>query len=526
MATYSNSAREVEMPDGNVVVLHSEPTGGANTTSNIKKFKYDDNGHVTESTAANATDLNLNSYSTPTTGSTDIGTSDAVQTAIGKLDHQSHIDQTNILYGIRNGVKNIMQFNHELPSVYQGLSITETAEGITVKGTATGNPYSYVHVGNITIEAGETYALIDSGRSTDYCYVDSSTAFTVATPTFTQTVQYLQCANSGTYKVYFRANYNVAIDRLHTPMICLKSLYDADPTYSMGALPNYDLTRLEAEDRASLAEVVDSGAKNLLTNKGQMSHGNVTFTWNNDGSVTVSGTKTAGAECYVNVIDNVPYSNMGLKAGDTIVISNNGTNAYISVIFYASGSGYTSATTAVNEAKPVVLPTDKTNILIRLTVKSDVASVSETIKPMLCTKAAFGVSNKFVPYRPNYDLVCAAIARSNNHGLKKMVSFSTSAANTYEIITNSKITVPVNKMIRISATGMWRNSYCTGIKIQVGNDLRDNRTLAINETTTAYNGLPVIATYYNDNTNDIDLYIAARTDNTTASMLVIIYDIV
>lgn len=107
-----------------------------------------------------------------------------------------------------------------------------------------------------------------------------------------------------------------------------------------------------------------------------------------------------------------------------------------------------------------------------------------------------------------------------------MVSFSTSVANTYEIITNSKITVPANKMIRISATGMWRNSYCTGIKIQIGNDLRDNRTLAINETTTAYNGLPVTATYYNDNTNDIDLYVAARTDNTTASMLVIIYDIV
>ena len=97
MATYSNTAREVEMPDGNVVVLHSAPTGGANTTSNIKKFKYDDNGHVTESTAADAEDLNLSSYSTPTTGTTAIGASDDVQTAIGKLDHQSHIDQTNIL---------------------------------------------------------------------------------------------------------------------------------------------------------------------------------------------------------------------------------------------------------------------------------------------------------------------------------------------------------------------------------------------------------------------------------------------
>lgn len=107
-----------------------------------------------------------------------------------------------------------------------------------------------------------------------------------------------------------------------------------------------------------------------------------------------------------------------------------------------------------------------------------------------------------------------------------MVSFTASAANTYEIATDSKITVPANKMIRISATGMWRTSYCTGIKIQIGNDLRDNRTLAMNETTTAYNGLPVTATYYNDNTNDIDLYIAARTNSTSASMLVIIYDIV
>ena len=110
MATYSNTAREVEMPNGDVVVIHNAPTGGENTTSNIKKFKYDDNGHVTESTAANATDLNLNSYSTPTTGSTAIGTSDAVQTAIGKLDHQSQIDQTNILYALEKIGKNLFDF--------------------------------------------------------------------------------------------------------------------------------------------------------------------------------------------------------------------------------------------------------------------------------------------------------------------------------------------------------------------------------------------------------------------------------
>ena len=269
-------------------------------------------------------------------------------------------------------------------------------------------------------------------------------------------------------------------------------------TYSAPALSNSDLTVLASEDRASLAEVVDSGAKNLIDLA--------------DKTITISGyayDKTT--------IPSLPKGNYACS------IARTNTVASMQVALWDSNNNEVGRFNPDDNYFTTTGTATKITIWVNLVGGSSSGTISNI---MICTKAAFGVSSKFVPYRPNWDLVASAIVRSSNHCLKKMVSFSTSVANTYEIITNSKITVPANKMIRIAATGMWRNSYCTGIKIQIGNDLRDNRTLAINETTTAYNGLPVIATYYNDNTNDIDLYVAARTDNTTASMLVIIYDIV
>jgi len=420
MSTFSNTAREVEMPNGDVVVLHNAVT--PNSTSNIKKFKYDDNGHVTESEAANATDLNLNSYATPTSGTTAIGTSDDVQTAIGKLDHQSHIDQTNILYALQTGVKNLFDLKNADITAVTNISIVKTDTSLTV--TTTGEKkWSHVSI-PMELEAGTYHVLATiSNRTAD---ASAITRFIVASNaggsselgsvTFTNngTIDFQFTTTGGTvylipYPNYSSTGYNSTFTASEI-MVCTKAAWDQEPNvYRQFALPNSDLTYLEAEDRASLAEVVDSGAKNLLINKGQLSYGDVTFTWNNDGSVTVSGTKTAGAECYVNIIDNVPYSNMGLKAGDTIVLSNNGTNVYIAVIFWASGSGYTSSIAVGNGAKLVVLPTNKTNILIRLTVRADATSVSETIKPMVCTKAAFDVSKAFVPYRPNYDLVCDKI---------------------------------------------------------------------------------------------------------------------
>lgn len=257
MSTFTNTAREVEMPNGDVVVIHNAPTGGENTTSNIKKFKYDDNGHVTESTDADAEDLNLSGYSTPTTGSTDIGASDDVQTAIGKLDHQSHIDQTNILSVqdatkelADNGVKNLLP---KLKSYTDsGLSmVINDDNSITAKWSATGGStlYARINDNNWTLPRG-TYVL--SGMPNDssigcYIHIETNTSQRVVEQELKTPVEFTIANDYEYLKIYISVRPNSAAETSGVtilPMIVTKAISDigAD-SYVPPALPNYDLTQ-------------------------------------------------------------------------------------------------------------------------------------------------------------------------------------------------------------------------------------------------------------------------------------------
>ena len=395
MATYSNSAREVEMPDGNVVVLHSEPTGGANTTSNIKKFKYDDNGHVTESSAANATDLNLNSYSTPTSGSTAIGTSDAVQTAIGKLDHQSQIDQTNIWYAINNGATNQFFLTNGIYPLGSAASVAADNGELTFTNSSSGT--NNADIGTIALKAGtyiltNRYVKVGGSIYGDIRLMDGGTNLTTGeVAEFT-----LATDKTLTIPAY---TYTSALSNPVTikPLIYDKTLWDQTTDYRPPALPNYDLTRLEAEDRASLAEVVDSGAKNLVNipNGTITNVSGATITASN-GILTISGTATADAWITLTTIPNL---------SGTYVLSGIQTTTTENQYFLRVEQG----SNAVNDFGNSGTANFNGNGTLYLRIKSGYAFGSGTIiKPMLATKAAFCISSAFVPY-------CKPLASKTDH---------------------------------------------------------------------------------------------------------------
>ena len=410
MSTYSNSAREVEMPDGNVVVLHSAPTGGANTTSNIKKFKYDDNGHVTESTAADAEDLNLSGYSTPTTGTTAIGASDDVQTAIGKLDHQSHIDQTNILYGLQTGVKNLFDLKNADTTAVTNISTSKTDTALTVT-TSGEKKWSHVAI-PMELEAGTYHVLATiSGRTADSSAI---TRFIVAsgaggTPelggvTFTNngTIDFQFTTTGGTvylipYPNYSATGYNATFTASDI-MVCTKAAWDQEPNvYRSFALPNYDLTRLESEDRAALADEIDAGAKNKLSaqlTSGTYGHKEATWTLMKDCvGATVNGT-VGGTWDDAYVFDK----ELTFNDQEYILVVQTSNNNLLALLF-----GNTSSDAPSNNQYPAGVYRYKGTITTssRLTAKTGTYS-NDTIKLMICTKAAFGVSQKFVPYRLPY----------------------------------------------------------------------------------------------------------------------------
>ena len=437
MATYSNSAREVEMPNGDVVVLHNAPTGGANTTSNIKKFKYDDNGHVTESTAADAEDLNLSSYSTPTTGTTAIGTSDDVQTAIGKLDHQSHIDQTNILYVSGKTGKNIFNSSDTFTTP-TGLTITKNADGsFTVSGTSTTTVN--VGIGFLVLDATKTYVLSgcpNGGNSDTYSLLFGTTGYTKRD---IGTGVTLTSAPANTpLTVYISIGANYAVNKTFYPMICTAEDWAIGHDYVPYALPNYDLTRLEAEDRTSLAEEIDAGAKN------KFDFTNAVFTDVKAASTKTSTSITITADS--NGDWSRSYTSVNLAAGSyvfTTTISNYSKTVGAPVIYIASsatgGNPYGTATITGNGTVTCSfnIPTTGTYYLcyyVNDTATASGVSCSYTASNnMICTKAAFGVSSKFVPYRPNWDLVASV----NKYEKTNMVFTTDSAITTVFDLENS-----------------------------------------------------------------------------------------
>jgi len=300
--------------------------------------------------------------------------------------------QSNILYTINTGVKNIAFLkNGTYLSASGGAETTFVVENGVVTVTSTVADTRATIMNYVTLEAG-TYII--TNRQEDgydvrlrYNGIDYNNTFTI---------------NSATTFEVRAYSYKVLTNATITPLLCIKSVYDLDSSYQPPALPNYDLTRLESEDRASLAEVVDSGAKNKLQyDLTSLKAANTDGTWNNnvytvlgisftvnsDLTISVSGTRTSTTgNAILNLSSYTANSNDVLSQGVTY------SNCYL----YARG-GSTNCSSASSIA---ILPNDiGVSRTYAIAVPSAVTqAVSVKIYPMICTKAAFGVSNKFVPY--------------------------------------------------------------------------------------------------------------------------------
>lgn len=156
----------------------------------------------------------------------------------------------------------------------------------------------------------------------------------------------------------------------------------------------------EAEDRAALVELVDGGAKNLLNSSAITNEINdVTFTVNSDGSIVLSGTANAHINSYF-LVDNIPIPTdkpcilSGCPAGgsddgyrlDMLV---RGVTSML-VADYGSGANIDWSLFTGNI------------YAVRIRIASGTNTNGLVFKPMICTKAAWDVSQAYQPYRPSY----------------------------------------------------------------------------------------------------------------------------
>lgn len=180
---------------------------------------------------------------------------------------------------------------------------------------------------------------------------------------------------------------------------------DADKPISLAAQAALDI------DRAAIAELIDSGAKNLLqTSCSSQTVNGVVFTVNDDGTITaeIPDGVTSNAQLELLPRTDVPES----WIGKTLVLSGSPTGGSTStwrLVLQNATSGYTTITANEQGGNLFTIPDSVTRIRLVFTVYPNCPAQTITIKPMVCDKAAWDVSQNYAPHRPDYDELIARI---------------------------------------------------------------------------------------------------------------------
>ena len=184
-------------------------------------------------------------------------------------------------------------------------------------------------------------------------------------------------------------------------MLCTKAAWDISHAYVPYGKTNPELTVLTDEDRASLVEIVDGGAKNFLTENTK----NETGQWTNIPVVlqagsyvlsigTLSSTDTDATTCQLGLFNSANQNLLGyypqLNRGNNIVYSFaiDSESSYLRVYSSDTAAHGTGDTVTVTNA-------------------------------MICTKAAWDISHAYQPYRPSWQAMWDAIQalQSGNRAL-------------------------------------------------------------------------------------------------------------
>ena len=329
---------------------------------------------------------------------------DTANAAIGKLEYKADVNQSNILYVADNGGKN--KFNCD-PIVLQPMNTVGTWSGNAY--TVSSKTYT-INNGEVTVSGGEdqynTARLVifkgdipagtkitgcPAGGATSgidsYCIgvYDSNDYFVTAD--IGNGVSITNDLTNVTVCVT-RARGAMSSSLVFKPMLCTVDAWDISHEFVPCSLPNYDLTRLEAEDRAELVELVDSGAKQLVQIH-SATNGNSSATPNSNGySVTISGAAGAGT--------SLDFGDLTVEKTGDYVFAAELSGTLDKILVYDKTASQEVKRTDVSGN--FIISLNSTHKYVVGHYNNSAQTLNGTVSVLVCTKAAFGVSNKFVPF--------------------------------------------------------------------------------------------------------------------------------
>lgn len=320
---------------------------------------------------------------------------------------------------INDGAKNLLHFDGLSSATSNGVSFTLNGD-YSVTATRVSSSSSTASV-DLTLNG--SYAYLD-----DWCdgehYISgcpasgSSTTYEVLAQTY-GTTDYikrdygngilLDAKSASNINIVFRLIVRSGFTGTITfkPMVTTKAQFATSPTYEPYALGNQYLT-------PALIEQVDSGAKNIFDITKPDSTRDTTVTPLSNGGATLSCTNAVWTQYFKNVTTKTGVRYKAILYIDSL---SSGAPTFMAYVRKNSSSGdnycQINGTSVGVYKNTFIAESGTTCVCLYVNNGATSKTASADIRFMLCTEADYGVSQTFVPYRPNWDLVGKKTLLSN-----------------------------------------------------------------------------------------------------------------
>ena len=296
---------------------------------------------------------------------------------------QIETNKNNISYNINNGVKNVVPLKSSINTGDVNITFTQNADKsytLTISATTSAN-IGFDISDTFTLDSTMQYVLSGnpSSGAVRLVLAEGVTPFNWIDQQYSDSPKTITPVANKLYKlsVFIYSNTSVTTLTLK-PMMCPKSLYDADSTYQPYALSNATIT-------PALQECVDNGVKNL---------------------VAISDSTITGSNY---VFDNVPCN---IPAGSYIFsyTSNQSTQGNVELVVKNSSGTTITSKTVTSSLGRISIPFTISETGSKLTLYSVRAGTYSNF--MICEKSLYDVSSTFEPYAlSNAELTSKALMK-------------------------------------------------------------------------------------------------------------------
>jgi hypothetical protein len=187
-------------------------------------------------------------------------------------------------------------------------------------------------------------------------------------------------------------------------MFCTEEAWNISSAYTPYALPNSDLTYLEAEDRAALVDIIDNGDKNIFPiqtlvpyGPGLSNNANLTCTNNGDGTYTLNGSTTAAGVIHLcDTMYSDTYGGYYMSGCPENLNTSSEEKARLALYTTVGSSGV-----AYETGDGVLCPKTFNQCYLAIYVFANKSYNNVVFKPMFCKQAFYKVSPSYVPHMEN-----------------------------------------------------------------------------------------------------------------------------